>query len=257
MQQSIASYNKPDVVQQYTSLKNLFPPEAVLFQLLDDKLADMDILDIGIGGGRTTRHLIHKAKSYTGVDFAASMITYCRQAFPAHQFPGSTFLEMDARRLQFNDASFDFVLFSFNGIDSVNEDGRLQILKEVNRVLRKGGIFIFSFHNIQSVERMFKLQLPKNPFNWPAELKRYKSLQRNNPPVSSLLEKDFAPIKDGVNHDYDLEVMYIKPAYQWKKLQEIGFHDISFYDFRGKPVNEVPEALGSATDYWIHIMCRR
>jgi ubiquinone/menaquinone biosynthesis C-methylase UbiE len=34
---------------------------------------------------------------------------------------------------------FDFVLFSYNGIDFVDHAGRLQVLKEIARVLASGG----------------------------------------------------------------------------------------------------------------------
>jgi SAM-dependent methyltransferase len=55
---------------------------------------------------------------------------------------------MDARDLSaFANASFDLVIFSYNGIDSVDPEGRLAILNEVSRVLSPGGTFLFStFH---------------------------------------------------------------------------------------------------------------
>ena len=60
----------------------------------------------------------------------------------------------DARDLSaFADESFDFVLFSYNGLDCVGHADRLQVLAEVHRVVRPGGVFMFSSHNIDWVYR--------------------------------------------------------------------------------------------------------
>ena len=41
---------------------------------------------------------------------------------------------------------FAAVFFSYNGIDSVNQRDRNVILKEIRRVLRDDGVFVFSSH---------------------------------------------------------------------------------------------------------------
>ncbi|HLL23376.1 MAG TPA: class I SAM-dependent methyltransferase, partial [Kofleriaceae bacterium] len=56
---------------------------------------------------------------------------------------------MDARELTFPDASFDAVLFSFNGLDCVYPSReRQRVLREVHRVLKPGGMFYYSGHNL-------------------------------------------------------------------------------------------------------------
>jgi ubiquinone/menaquinone biosynthesis C-methylase UbiE len=72
----------------------------------------------------------------------------------------------DARSMiQFADNSFDFILFSFNGIDCVPHSDRLQILQEICRVGKPGCHFFFSSHNLQGMAREFncKTQISLNP----------------------------------------------------------------------------------------------
>lgn len=100
-------------------------------------------LDIGVGGGRTTGLLRSHAGEYYGIDYTPEMIDLARQ-----NHPGVRFDTMDARDLSaFSDNYFDFAVFSFNGIDSVDAEGRVKVLSEVARVLRPGGGFAFSTFN--------------------------------------------------------------------------------------------------------------
>jgi len=70
------------------------------------------------------------------------------------RYPDREFRQVDARDLSaFADESFDFVLFSYNGLDCVGHADRLQVLAEVHRVVRPGGVFMFSSHNMDWVHR--------------------------------------------------------------------------------------------------------
>ena len=110
------------------------------------------MLDIGVGGGRTTAYFLDRVGSYVGVDYSPELVEACRE-----RFPGADVSLGDARHLaRFPDGSFDFVLFSFNGIDYVSQHGRHQVLAEVRRVLATGGTWMFSTHN-RDYERLGRL----------------------------------------------------------------------------------------------------
>ncbi|MBB3975151.1 SAM-dependent methyltransferase [Rhizobium azooxidifex] len=101
------------------------------------------VLDIGVGGGRTSALLRDRAESYLGIDYTPEMITLARRKNPDLR------LElMDARDLSgLPEGAFDVAFFSYNGIDSVNPEGRLRAMAAVERVLAPGGVFVFStFH---------------------------------------------------------------------------------------------------------------
>jgi len=107
------------------------------------EMAGKPILDIGVGAGRTTPLLRNISDDYVAIDFTPAMVDICRSRYPDVRVEFG-----DARDLaNFSNASFSLVNFSFCGIDAVNHSDRQLILKEVHRVLKPGGIFLFSTHN--------------------------------------------------------------------------------------------------------------
>jgi SAM-dependent methyltransferase len=135
-------YRRPEIVAYYDREQELHGAERRLF----DRYVQpgSSILDLGVGAGRTTPHLARLASRYVGVDASESMIARCRE-----KFPDLTFLRLDATDLfAVADASFDVVVFSFNGIDDIpTVEGRRRCLAECARVLRPRGYLLFSVHN--------------------------------------------------------------------------------------------------------------
>ena len=139
-------YSSPDVIAHYALSEGLDPAEELLFGRYLGP--GMSILDLGVGGGRTTRYLAPSANTYVGLDNSPAMIEVCRSKYPA-----LAFVVGDASDLRaFEDQSFDAVVFSFNGIDYL-EDGqeRSRCLTEIARVLRDDGVLIFSSHNARAL----------------------------------------------------------------------------------------------------------
>src|SRR5262249_12955489 len=152
---------------------HLQPPEETILRLLLPGLATARMLDLGVGGGRTTLHFAKWVHEYVGADYSPSMITACQKRFsgyPAH----ISFQVCDARALGlFESASFDFVLFSFNGLDYVGHDDRLKILQEIRRVGNPGGHFCFSSHNL----------------NWCAQFFEWRRMLSLNPTIAARAAK--------------------------------------------------------------------
>jgi len=143
---NLEKYNDPTVVAAYAAMGDLQPCEKVLFDR--HLIPGMAILDIGVGGGRTTPYLSQVAGRYVGVDYSIAMVDACRERFPNVEFRHCDATDMS----QFSDGEFDAVVFSFNGIDSIRTDnGRAQCLREIARVQKSSGKFVFSSHNAKAL----------------------------------------------------------------------------------------------------------
>jgi SAM-dependent methyltransferase len=143
---NILTYNTQAVAEYYAGLNYLTPCEQLLF---DTYLKPgMAILDLGVGGGRTTAQLSSIASRYVGVDYAKEMIASCQKKFPQLEFDVGTAAELS----RFASSSFDAVVMAFNGMDYVIPDeSRFRALREIGRVLKPEGILIFSSHNPRSI----------------------------------------------------------------------------------------------------------
>ncbi len=143
---NLQAYRDPKVVSHYAALDYLTACERLLFDTYIKP--GMAILDLGVGGGRTTPYLSQKAARYVGVDYSEEMVQSCRRKFPEKEL-----LVSDASDLSgFSDASFDAIVIAFNGLDCISpEERRWQCLRECARVLRAGGVLIFSSHNPRSI----------------------------------------------------------------------------------------------------------
>jgi SAM-dependent methyltransferase len=136
------AYESAEAISAFSSYSFLFPAEEYLF----DKyvLEGTSVLDLGVGAGRTTPALAIKAKRYVGLDYVQGMIDVCISKFPNFEFICADAAELSV----FDDASFDIVIFSFNGLDVFPTlERRSECLREIRRVLSAKGLFIFSSHN--------------------------------------------------------------------------------------------------------------
>lgn len=255
-----STWESTEVVTEYLAAAALQPAEARIFGEFAAQLPRLHILDIGIGTGRTTLHLADAVGRYVGIDYSAAMIAASRDRLQS-RFPRAEFSVGDATALAaFADHEFDFVLFSFNGIDYVAHTARERIYAEVRRVLRPDGWFCFSSHNLRSVAALLRLRsqvaFTRNPYWLARDVFKWLNWRlRHGPRVSwrTLQAQPYALINDGA-HDNTLETYYIQPSEQLRQL-EPAFRDTRV--FSGATGAELAAAeLATSSDPWLYYLSR-
>jgi SAM-dependent methyltransferase len=250
MDQNLRTYNARDVVRWYGRHTDITPAEKRAFERYGLLISEAHVLDIGIGSGRTTSYLIDKSRKYTGIDYSEEFVQFCRK-----KFPGADISQQDARNLSvMNDNTFDFVIFSFNGLDYADLEGRNAILGEVHRVLSPGGVFFFSTHNKNHrtfnrapwLNREDGLVTRAKTFIGLAPF--YFRRIRNR--RMEVMNNDYAIINDHA-HQYRLMTFYTTPAFLRGQLLSHQFVSVVFYDRVGDAQKD--EEL----EEWIVVTCRK
>jgi ubiquinone/menaquinone biosynthesis C-methylase UbiE len=104
------------------------------------ELRGREVLEVGCGrgGGSSFVKRYLCPRQMTAVDFSAKAINFCQET---HNIDGLTFVQGDAEALTFDDESFDAVV----NVESSHCYGSMPaFLREVKRVLRPGGHFLFA-----------------------------------------------------------------------------------------------------------------
>ncbi len=251
------TYSRSNIVRYYKQLGLLQPAEKTILELFRDRLPTMKMLDIGIGGGRTTQYFGTLTAEYIGIDYSTEMIAACQQRFAPS--PQSMSLKVvDARDMsQFDDNYFDFILFSFNGIDYVSHSDRLKVFQEIQRVGKSGCYFFFSSHNLQGIAKEFdfKQQISLNVLKTYINLVMLALLKLFNPSVNrkKLKTCDYLIIKDE-SHNFFLQTYYVRPTEQIKQLTP-NFSNIEIYSWKtGEKILDL-DNLSSNSDMWLYYLC--
>jgi len=251
------AFDSKKAVALYTSTGQLQKPEETILRLLQTELPSPRILDIGVGGGRTTRYLAAWAREYVGIDYSEGMIDACREKFK--NSINVRFLLCDARCMQpFTDEYFDLVVFSFNGLDYVGHEDRIRILGEVKRVLRRGGEFMFSSHNLRSAPSLFghfPMSPPRMPLHeWLFAPIRNAKRRILNPGWIGKLQKDFAILNDGA-FDWRLTTYYVRPYVMLNQLLAVGFRNVRVFSLDGTEIRST-ENVRLNRDRWLYYLCQ-
>lgn len=144
-------FERPEVAGEYATFDFLLPPERAVLEELEatGALAGARILDLGVGGGRTTAWLASRCRSYVGIDISAAMISACRSRFSATGSEAPALLLADARFLPVATGTVDVALFTFSGLDGIADRlDRERALREIRRACRPGATFLFSSDNL-------------------------------------------------------------------------------------------------------------
>ena len=141
-------FNSDPVVAHYEAAAQkigLWKSEEKIFQQIYN--IEDSILELGCGVGRISFGLHELGyKHLLATDYAKNMIQRARDLSKKMGYP-VPFRVCDATHLEFEDAIFEGVIFGFNGLMQIpKESNRIQALKEIYRVLKKDGLFVFTSH---------------------------------------------------------------------------------------------------------------
>lgn len=254
-----AAWNSRWVARDFVGKNDLFGAEQVVLADLTTALRGRPVLDLGVGGGRTTPHLLALSDRYVGLDYSGEMVAKARASNPT-----ADIRQGDARDLSaFPDASFAFVLFAFNGIDYVPYEDRALILREVYRVLEPGGHFAFSTHNLrwlgdrrQGVFRVQRIGISPNPLRSGVRLARwarhtargYAAYRRLR--SSETVGDDYAVVNDGAC-DYSLLTCHVEARVQCDELERTGFAEPRLFEIDARP------ASVDSTGPWLYYLVKK
>jgi ubiquinone/menaquinone biosynthesis C-methylase UbiE len=265
-------YNHVKISKDYARRDYLDKAETQIIKELKEVLPKFNMLDMGVGAGRTTRYFLPLANSYIGADYAPNMIAECKKKFKNKKI----FEVLDVRNMgKFSDNMFDFILFSYNGIDSFGLEDRETALMEIKRVLRNGGYFSFSTHNINwdglydlftfknmSRRLIKKAGNKKNPFSEFVIFFKsvYINLRLNFKNKSINIKnhiEDLRKVGYGSLIDNSLNgkasIFYTSYKSQIQQLKKFGFKDIAAYSVNGIKTEEESELNKGG---WIYYLCK-
>lgn len=149
---NIRTYATPKAIDELSVYK-LLPEEKHLFAK-HYKNGDR-ILDLACGAGRTTLILHEMGLCVKGIDASENLIKTAQKRFPYLDLMVGRF-----ERLGEPDCAYAHILISGNSLDLAYPEALRELaLRECFRVLRPGGTFIFSSHNLKAL-------LPWSPRYW-------------------------------------------------------------------------------------------
>lgn len=247
-------WNSRDAVGQYSRPAFLFPSELPLLGLLRDRWAQVRMLDVGVGAGRTSLYLAELCGSYVGIDFASEMIEVCKKRFHG-RWPGAEFAVGDASDLKgHEDNAYDLVLFSFNGIDCMPHEQRLRALAELKRVCKPGGYVVFSSHNAYRIPVTRQFEFQRHPVRLLEEVRRWWRVRSRNLPLQEALSRTHIEYCDGnigVNRH-----MFVRPEAQVVELKQLGLEVLALFASDGRPLPREEDPKDTSIP-WVYYYCRK
>ena len=228
-------------------------PEVMIFVKYKEHVWDKRVLDVGCGAGRTTSFLRRFSEEYTGIDYSKKMVETCKA-----RFPDLRFLHCDVRDMRaFQDGSFDFALFSHSGLDSISHADRLTALKEIYRVLRDDGLFVFSSHNQRC---HIAISYPKLRFSWNlvAQLRKIADFGRSYVNHWKNSKRQFVSAEYSILNDqalnYSLMHYYIS---QQSQAEQLAAHGFDLLEMFGNDGDSLAPDVEDRRSVWIYYVAQK
>lgn len=207
-------FTSEEAVELYNSRirdPELFPEEA---KAVERYFTDTDgpVLDVGCGVGRVS-HLLHeRGYDVTGIDVSEPLVAEARSLFPDIDFHVE-----DVRETPFDSKSFEYIIFSYFGIDYLRPQAeRIAALREMFRLLKPGGVLVFSSHN--SWHPLLPLSVDNLKFAMKDVFDLYLR-PKNHERIGSRYKFENVPLGD-------IEIYLSNPVHQWIQLRKCGYTPI-------------------------------
>ncbi len=108
----------------------------------------LSILDMGCGPGLYTEKLAERGHIVTGMDFSANSIAYAKESASSKKLD-ITYIKQDYLLLD-EENSYDLIMMIFTDFGVLSLEQREQLLSNVYRALKPGGVFLFDVLNENS-----------------------------------------------------------------------------------------------------------
>lgn len=125
--------------------------------------AGKDVLEIGCGIATDGLEFAKRGARYVGVDLTPNAVELAKERFGLFGVPGKFFVANAEVHLPFSDESFDHI-YSFGVIHHSPKPEN--IVKELHRVLRKGGTFTVMLYNRTSINYYVEIMFLRRVFRW-------------------------------------------------------------------------------------------
>ncbi len=263
MNQALAlreTYSKDDVVAYYAKYDELQKPEESILRHLGPGLWAMRMLDVGVGGGRITKHFAPRVREYHGIDLSPRMVELCRERF-AGSIPRERFAVRDMRELDVYPArAFDLIFISYNTLDHLSPQERAAFLAAARRAIDPGGYLCFSSHNIACLARWISLghwlggNFWRHPRSGLRRLRqRARLLQLNREALAQQTSADCVVITNGTHDDFEMRSCYVRTEAQVRALNEAGFRSVRVYSLDTGAELRGAE-IARAADRWLYYL---
>lgn len=138
-----------DLYSKYRILGTPFLPYRDMPVILDKYSNGKNALDYGCGTGESTLFLKSLDYDVISVDINDKMLEIANK-----RDPNGNYIKINTGVLPFNEDTFDLVFCSFVLLEISTKEEILNIIDQINRVLKNGGIFI----SISATEQTYKRQ---------------------------------------------------------------------------------------------------
>jgi len=151
-------------------LKAFNPPRFSYFSNFINDWQDLNVLDVGCGGGFTSEYLAKKGAIVNGIDISTKLIE-AANGHAKRMSLGIDYCKGSAENMPYEEGSFDVVVC----VDVLEHVSDLEkVISEIHRVLKENGLFLFDTLNKTDESKFVMISLmedtlkaiPKGSHNW-------------------------------------------------------------------------------------------